>query len=83
MAAAANWYDERSPGLGTEFLRAVETCIASIDRNPVMYAFIYRNIRRALLRRFPYGLFFLFDADCLTIIACLHGKQDHNRLHKQ
>lgn len=80
MAAAAKWYEEQSPGLGTEFLRAVEGCIASIARNPAMFAIIYQNVRRALFRRFPYGVFFLFAEDCITIIACLHGRQDLNRL---
>jgi plasmid stabilization system protein ParE len=80
MAAAAKWYEEQSPGLGTEFLRAVEGCIASVARNPAMFAILYRNVCRALLRRFPYGIFFLLTDDCITIIACLHGRQDLNRL---
>jgi plasmid stabilization system protein ParE len=80
MAAAAQWYESQSPGLGTEFLRAAEGCIASVARNPAMFAVMYRNIRRALFRRFPYGLFFLFTDDCITVIACLHGKQTLSRL---
>ena len=34
MLAAARWYEEQNPGLGTEFLRAAETCVAAVARNP-------------------------------------------------
>lgn len=80
ILVAARWYEQQSPGLGSEFLRAVEVCIASVASNPAMFAVLYRNIRRALLRRFPYGVFFLFDNDCVTVIACLHGRQNLDRL---
>ncbi len=80
MLAAARWYEEQSPGLGTEFLRATEICIASVSRNPSMYAAMYRNIRRALFRRFPYGLFFLLLDDTLIVVACLHGRQSLAKL---
>lgn len=80
MVTAAKWYEDQSPGLGTEFLRAVEGCIASVARNPAMYAIVYRNVRRALFRRFPFGVFFLLTDDCITVIACLHGRQDIQRL---
>ncbi|MEI6827470.1 MAG: type II toxin-antitoxin system RelE/ParE family toxin [Desulfuromonadales bacterium] len=83
MTAAAKWYEEQSPGLGTEFLRAVEGCIATVARNPAMFPVMYRNVRRALFRRFPYGVFFLLADDCITIIACLHGRQDLNRLKRR
>jgi plasmid stabilization system protein ParE len=83
ILTAAKWYEEQSPGLGTEFLRAVEVCMYSVAGNPAMFAVLYRNIRRALLRRFPYGVFFLFDNDCITVIACLHGRQNLDRLKKR
>lgn len=80
MAAAAIWYDQQNPGLGTEYLRAVDVCIASIARNPAMYATVYRTVKRALLRRFPYGLFYIITSESIVIIACLHGKQNPNRI---
>jgi plasmid stabilization system protein ParE len=80
MLAAARWYEEQNPGLGTEFLRAAETCIAAVDRNSHMYAVVYKDIRRALFRRFPYGLFFLLSDETTTVIACFHGRQSLARL---
>lgn len=80
MAAAAIWYDQQNPGLGTEYLRAVDVCIASISRNPALYATVYRTVKRALLRRFPYGLFYVMTNESIIIIACLHGKQSPSRI---
>jgi toxin ParE1/3/4 len=83
MAAAVTWYDQQNPGLGTEFLRAVDVCIASVARSPAMYAIVYRTVRRALLRRFPYGIFFVITNESVVIIACLHGKQNPNHLRSR
>jgi plasmid stabilization system protein ParE len=44
---------------------------------PRQFPVIYKNVRRALLRRFPYALMFVIEADeTLTIIACFHGSRD-------
>jgi len=83
MATAVTWYNQQSPGLGTEFFRAVDACIATVARNPAMFATVYRNVRRALLRRFPYGLFFVITGEIVVVIACLHWKQNPNRIRSR
>lgn len=54
---AFDWYEERSEGLGPEFLRAADACLAGARRNPAAYRVVHRQVRRALLRKFPYALF--------------------------
>lgn len=54
---AAQWYEERPPGLGPAFLGIVDSVIASISENPFRFPIVHRDIRRALLNRFPYGVF--------------------------
>jgi hypothetical protein len=45
---------------------------------------IYKNVRRALLRRFPYALMFVIEADeTLTVIACFHGSRDPEHWQKR
>jgi toxin ParE1/3/4 len=61
VEAAFIWYEEQRPGLGAEFLLAVEAGLAAIQRDPEMYPIVYKRARRCLLRRFPYGLFFVID----------------------
>lgn len=50
---AAVWYETQSPGLGSEFIRSVDACLADVARAPHRLPVIRRNMRRALLRRFP------------------------------
>jgi plasmid stabilization system protein ParE len=73
---AFDWYEEQSEGLGVEFLRAVNACVAGIVRNPHAFPIIYDAFRRALLRRFPYALFFTESRERIVVHACFHAKRD-------
>ena len=75
MTNAASWYELQSPGLGGEYLRSVESCIESITRHPQIYPVVYRGIQRALLRRFPFGIFFINKQNSLIVLGCLHTKR--------
>ena len=76
IAEAARWYEQRSPGLGSEFLRAVDVTLAEIVRMPERYPVVRGQARRALLRRFPYAMFFVATPDLVSVIACLHARRD-------
>lgn len=73
---AHHWYEDRAEGLGEEFLRAVDACLAAIQRHPTAHAVVYRNVRRALVHRFPYGIFYLIEGDMIVVLACFHGSRD-------
>lgn len=45
-----------TPGLGEESLTCVDACIQVICRHPELYAKVYEDYRRALVRRFPYAV---------------------------
>jgi toxin ParE1/3/4 len=76
IAEAVRWYEQRSPGLGSEFLRAVDVTLAEIARMPERYPLVRGSARRALLRRFPYGVFFVAGPERVIVIACLHARRD-------
>lgn len=74
---AQDWYEKERPGLGRRFRGAVEALVEPIAAHPCQFPVIYKNIRRALLRRFPYALMFVVEADeSLTVLACFHGSRD-------
>ena len=79
VEAAYHWYEERSPGLGAEFLRAVEASLSSVERDPERYPQHYKRARRALLRRFPYALFYVIESDLVEVIGCLHTRRHPRR----
>ena len=76
---AYQYYEDKAEGLGTEFVRAVDACLASIERNPRMYQVVHKEVRRALLRRFPYGIFYFIEGTTLVVIACFHASRNPRR----
>lgn len=73
---AFEWYEAQTSGLGSEFVRAVDTCLSGIGRNPLAYPIRHQKLRRTLVRRFPYGILYVFDQDIIAVIGCFHGKRD-------
>jgi toxin ParE1/3/4 len=58
IANAALWYDRRKPGLGLDFVRAVDSALDAVQRNPLQYQLIWKQYRRVGVARFPYGLIY-------------------------
>jgi len=56
LTDAHDWYEAQSSGLGAEFLRAVDAAFAAVQRSPASFPVVSGRTRRALLRRFPYGV---------------------------
>lgn len=80
---AEQWYEERSEGLGAAFLEVVEQALAGIEENPLRFPVIYRDIRRALLRRFPYGVFFRVRPDQIRVLNVLHLSRNPDRWRRR
>lgn len=70
IEAAADWYEGKRRGLGRDFLQAVDQALDSIRSRPDAYPVVHRGTRRALLRRFPYAVYFRIP-----------GCRSHRRLH--
>ena len=69
-------YEAARRGLGAEFLDEVTRVERHLQANPALYQRIDGDIRRAVLRRFPYGLFHVVDGDEVTVLGCLHLHRD-------
>jgi len=86
MAEAYEWYETRSPGLGDDFLTAVEDGLVAVRQDPQRFPVVHREggieVQRARLRRFPFGLFFIWDrmeTGDTSVIACMHARRDPRR----
>lgn len=73
---AAKYYEEKLEGLGTEFVSSVETTLQSISHQPESYPIVYRNIRRALIRKFPFGIFYIIKESRIVVLAVFHFSRD-------
>lgn len=77
ISEAYIWYEGRRPGLGEEFLSALEASVESIRRHPEMCAVVYDSYRRSLIRRFPYAVFYEYAREGdIVIYAVLHTSRD-------
>jgi plasmid stabilization system protein ParE len=76
IEAAYRWYENERAGLGSEFLEAVDKLVRTIAENPERFPVIRRDVRRAVLRRFPYSIFYRIVSGHIVVIACFHGKRN-------
>jgi plasmid stabilization system protein ParE len=76
LAEGYAWYERQRTGLGEDFLGCVDACIEAICRSPELYAVIHENYRRALVRRFPYAIFYEHVNDAVTVYCVFHTAQD-------
>ena len=54
--------------------------VERMSANPWQFPVVFKNVHRALLRRFPYSLFFILEDETLLVIACFHASRDPLRL---
>jgi toxin ParE1/3/4 len=76
LAEAFAWYGQRGPGLGDRFLLSVEAALSAIQRHPESFPVVYSQVRRALLRRFPYGVFYIVKESNIVVLAIFHCARD-------
>ncbi len=76
VAAAYQWYENEEPGLGLAFLDQLLATYDRIATGPLQYQDLRSGIRRALLRRFPYAVYFAVEGDFVVVLAILHVSRD-------
>lgn len=80
---AYGWFEEQRVGLGEDFLIRVDACIQKICRMPKLYAKIHEEYRRALVRRFPYAVFYEYIGGKVIVYSIFHTSQDPQKwLHR-
>ena len=75
---AYRWYQKQRKGLGDEFLLEFDSSLSKICENPFANLIIYKNVHRFLIRRFPYGIFYIVEGESIFIIAIQHKRRDPN-----
>ncbi len=83
IGAAATWYEQQRPGLGAEFLLELDQTLERIANNPEIYVSVYRSTNRALLRRFPYIIYFKINNERIDVVAVLHQSRGHTYIKKR
>ena len=76
IESAFNWYETEEPGLGSEYLEQLRLVYRRILENPLGYGEQRSDIRRGLMRRFPYAVYFSVEDETILILAVLHTARD-------
>ena len=76
LAEARQWYAHQQPNLDLEFMETIDDALSRVVRNPHLYPIVYRSLRRAVVRRFPFAMFYEITADEIEIIAVFHSRRD-------
>jgi plasmid stabilization system protein ParE len=75
---AFDWYEQKRAGLGVEFAEQVQAVFDRISAMPELHAMVYKDVRKALVRRFPYSVFYRVRPGKVVVLAVFHGKRDPN-----
>jgi plasmid stabilization system protein ParE len=70
------WYESQQLGLGNDFLEEIEQALDRICQMPESYATVYRDVRRAVVRRFPYTIYYRIVSSRVIITAVFHGHRN-------
>jgi len=72
VAEAFSWYEQRDPGLSTTFEAELDRTLKLIVTMPSAGRMVYRTLRRALVHRFPFAVYYVLSGDSIEVRAVLH-----------
>lgn len=73
---AIDYYEEREEGLGYDFAVEAYSTIERILLHPKAWPLVEEDIRRSLVKRFPYGVLYAEETDQIFIVAVMHLRRD-------
>jgi hypothetical protein len=73
---AYSWYENKTPGLGKDFIAELETSYIAIEKMPATWPLLTKRTHRFILKRFPYGILYVIrNGGILEVIAVMHLKR--------
>jgi plasmid stabilization system protein ParE len=75
LVNATAYYATQADTLGTRFADEIEQAIKTIAAGPLVWPIIDDDVRRYLLRRFPYGIYYRVLPDRLRVLAFKHHRR--------
>ena len=73
-----DWYERQRPGLGVDLVAHVQEVLDRISATPELYAQVFREVRRAVVRRFPYLAFYKVEKvepEQVVVLAVFHSRR--------
>ena len=76
LTEAYAWYRDRGADLGEAFLRSFDQVVDVLATHPEAFPTVHRSVRRALMHRFPYCVFYFVDVHGPVVLGCFHARRD-------
>lgn len=67
---------EEMQDLDLEFMQCIDDALSRITLNPFLFPAVYRKLRRVVVRRFPFAIFYEFTSDEIQVVAVFHLRRD-------
>jgi toxin ParE1/3/4 len=75
IRTAIRWYANIDPELAFRFEAEAETIVLRLAQDPYLFPISYKSIRKALLKRFPYTVYFTFNVGKISVLAVVHQRR--------
>ncbi|MGH9958611.1 MAG: type II toxin-antitoxin system RelE/ParE family toxin [Pyrinomonadaceae bacterium] len=76
LSEAFQWYEEQRSGLGVELMAAVDARLEQVQAGPRQFPRVRGLIRRAIVHRFPYGIYFVEHSEFINVNSVMHHARD-------
>jgi toxin ParE1/3/4 len=78
-----NRFEDYREGFGAEFVIVVDAYLARIAAFPEIAPIYFENIRRQVMQRFPYGIFYEPQPTRILVAAILDLRQDKEQITRR
>jgi len=76
LTEAREWYSHQRDDLDLEFMQCVHEALSRVADNPLAFPTVHRTLRRAVVRRFPFAIFYEVVAGEIEVRAVFHSRRD-------
>ncbi len=70
------WYELQKPNLGKEFIKCIEDGLIKICNSPHRYPVVYENVRRFIIKKFPFCIYYYISHSKIKVIAVFHNSRN-------
>ncbi|MBU6410635.1 MAG: type II toxin-antitoxin system RelE/ParE family toxin [Verrucomicrobia bacterium] len=74
------WYENQRKSLGQKFRSTIEDYFQQIADHPEWFTKVRGEVRRAVVRRFPFVIHFLVEKEGIVILSVFHTSRDPEQL---
>ena len=82
ISDAFDWYEGRQTGLGDRFIKAVKRSIELAAVNPEFYPVRFDKVRRIMVKKFPYAVYYEQDEPIIYIHSVFHESRNPSHLDR-